>query len=140
MLETDADVVFTQYANVPEDATLDSVKHMQLVPQAWSKQVFQLDNMPLTDENMQDFIPATISTVWSGLWKKSLFVDNNIFFPEQLRYEDNYFCSLLRPYIKKIAVVPGIHVYYRQVASSTVHTKNAQFQFDRITIEKNATG
>lgn len=136
MLETDADVVFTQYAAVPEDATLESVTNAPPPPSAqWPNYILKLDNVSLNETQKEDLIPCVLGTVWTGLWKKSLLTESQVFFPEHLRYEDNYFCSLLRPYTNKIAFVFGVHIYYRQVASSTVNKRNAVFQLDRIKIE-----
>lgn len=59
-----------------------------------------------------------------------------MFFPEHVRFEDNYWGTMLRLYIKKITFVPSIQYYYVQHASSTIHLNNADFTYDRIELEK----
>lgn len=136
MVETDADAVFVQAASVPHDADRDSVKHLELKPYVhWTETLLRLDNVLLDDQGMRDFIRSTVGGVWTGLWKKTLFTENNLYFPEHMRYEDNYWLSLVKPCIKKFALVKEIHSYYRISPQSTVHKRNAQHHFHRITIE-----
>ena len=136
MMETDADVVYVQAAPVPHDTDRENVNQLVLKPYVqWSDELLRLDNVVLDDQGMQDFIRGTVGGVWTALWKKTLFTENDLYFPEHLRYEDNYWGSLVKPYIRKFAFVREIHSYYRNVPQSTVHSKNAQHHFHRITIE-----
>lgn len=135
MQATDADAVFCQYAGVPEDADAapaDSKPFLQ-----WKPELLAWDNVPLTDQGVCDLLAYPIGGIWSGLWKKSVLTENNIRFPEKIRYEDNYWAALVKCYLKKVAFVPEILYYYRQNASSTVHQRNARYQIeDRIRIER----
>ena len=82
-----------------------------------------------------DILCYQIGGLVCGLWKKDVWKANNIKFPVRLRYEDNYFGSLTDCYLTKIAFVPEVLYFYRQNPTSTVHTKNAAYQLDRIQIE-----
>lgn len=43
--------------------------------------------------------------VWNALYRKSIIIDNQIFFPKKLAYEDNYWTSIIRLYIKSCYVL-----------------------------------
>jgi glycosyltransferase involved in cell wall biosynthesis len=69
------------------------------------------------------------------LYKKSLIHDNDIFFPEHLAYEDNFFGYLVEMYVKRIYLLEEDLYYYFINTESTTTTKGATHHFDRLTIE-----
>lgn len=71
----------------------------------------------------------------TGIYRKSLIVENKIAFPEHLRYEDNYWQSILLCYVKSIYHLADSFYHYRQHASSTVHKRNEWHHLDRLEIE-----
>lgn len=73
--------------------------------------------------------------IWRNLFKKEVIIGNNIWFPEGLSYEDNYFVNLYISYVKKYICVPEAFYYYRQHENSSVHRKDLT-QLQRIQIEK----
>ena len=87
------------------------------------------------DEEISDLIALPIGGLCCGLWRKSIIIGNNISFPEHVKYEDNYWGTLIRPYLGKIAFVHEVAYFYRQNPSSTTHTRKISFFTDRITVE-----
>ena len=60
---------------------------------------------------------------WNKLYRKSVLVDNDVFFPEGMIYEDTAFYIKALPFIKKHAYLDEKLVYYSVRPSSTM-TKN----------------
>jgi glycosyltransferase involved in cell wall biosynthesis len=71
----------------------------------------------------------------TGIYKKSIFFDNDIFFPENLSYEDNYLGSLYTYYAKNTYVVDQIVYHYFPNSVSTTNAQNSPRHFDRLVIE-----
>ncbi len=75
------------------------------------------------------------SSIWRNIFKKQLIMENDIFFPEGVSYEDNYFYNLYLGYVTKYVCVDEAFYYYRQNPSSTVHRKDYS-QLKRVEVEK----
>lgn len=73
--------------------------------------------------------------LWKNIFKKSIIVENNIWFPEGVSYEDNYFVNLYIAYVTKYINVDEAFYYYRQNEGSTVYRKD-NTQLHRIDVEK----
>lgn len=73
--------------------------------------------------------------VCSGIFYKELILKNNIWFPEKLAYEDDYWQSLLNLYVENICIIDKPFYYWFFNDNSTVASMNAAHHFDRITIE-----
>lgn len=71
----------------------------------------------------------------TGLYKRSLLIDNNILFPEGTAYEDNYWGQILRLYVKNMYIVDKVIYHYFVNPNSTVTSRNALHQLDRLDIE-----
>jgi len=70
---------------------------------------------------------------WTKLYQRSLLIDNNIFFPEHLLYEDNEIMPLIMAYAKKLAKVEAcLYYYFVGTGGSTTEKRNDQHQFDRL--------
>ncbi len=80
----------------------------------------------LTDEQRTDFIVSNVIGygVWDKLFRKDFLLDNQIFFPEKLTYEDIFFGSLVYLYAKRVSIVERrlYHYYINDV--STVLGRN----------------
>ena len=74
--------------------------------------------------------------VWSGLYSKRLIMENDIYFPENLAYEDNFFGALLQYYMKSYYVIDKVFYHYTINNNSTIMQKNATHHNDRLIIEK----
>lgn len=73
--------------------------------------------------------------IWNKLYKKSIIIDNNVFFPENLMYEDNYWSRILKLCIDSIYIISEPLYNYIQHPNSTIHSFNNPHHFDRLTIE-----
>jgi len=73
--------------------------------------------------------------IWIGIYRKDIIFDNDVWFPENLVYEDNYWGSLLSLYVKNTYVVDRILYHYFVNVNSTVHKMNDFHHLDRVNIE-----
>lgn len=72
----------------------------------------------------------------SGIYRKELLLQSGIIFPENIKYEDNFWQSILMLYVKRYYHLGNDYYFYRQNMQSTVHKKNQTYHFDRLEIEK----
>ena len=79
-----------------------------------------------TEQHRTDFIVSNIIGygVWDKLFRKDFLLENEIFFPEHLTYEDIYFCSLVYLYAKRVSMVEQILYHYYINDASTVLGRN----------------
>lgn len=67
-----------------------------------------------------DELYENIGVVWNKIFKKSLIVDNNILFDENIVYsEDNLFVNMAMPKAKTIATSSGVSYHYFYHSDST---------------------
>ena len=76
-----------------------------------------------------------LGSVWSRIYRRDILVENAIFFPEGLCYEDNYFGLLAALYCKSIYKVQRCLYHYRENQTSTTLSRNNVRLFDRLDIE-----
>lgn len=86
----------------------------------------------LTDDQRTDFIVSNVIGygVWDKLFRKDFLMDNRIFFPENLAYEDIYFGSLVYLYAKRVSIVERRLYHYYINDSSTVLGRNQAYHKD----------
>ena len=75
-----------------------------------------------------------ITALWSKVFKKSFLVDNDIFCPEQIRYEDIFFCYLAFLYAKSYYRIDEALYHYFVNPEGTVQRKSQEYQLDKMTI------
>jgi glycosyltransferase involved in cell wall biosynthesis len=71
----------------------------------------------------------------TGIYRKAMIVDSGVSFPEKTAYEDNYWGSILKLYVKSTYIVDKIVYHYFVNQNSTVLSRNAIHQLDRLPIE-----
>lgn len=74
---------------------------------------------------------------WTRIYKRSLLIDNKIFFPEGIYYEDAYFNFMVVFYAERVFKLNRCFYHYYQSPNSTVRVKNNDKLYDRITIARN---
>lgn len=74
--------------------------------------------------------------VWDKLFTREFLVENNIFFPEQLAYEDHFFATLLYFYTKRVYILEERLYHYFVNSASTVLAPDAAHHFDILTVDK----
>ncbi len=70
------------------------------------------------------------------LFVRDFLLDNNLFFPEGLTYEDHFFSTLLYFYAAKVYIIEERLYHYYVNPSSTVLTSDASHHFDILTVDK----
>ena len=70
-------------------------------------------------------------TMWTNIVRKDFFIENNLFYPEKLIYEDNANGPLIYLKANSISVIEHPFYYYCLNPSSTVQKKNHPNYFDR---------
>lgn len=132
VIKEDADVAFINCARVKDKNDENYDKPMIIYPQ------YTLDwnNRKLTDEGRCALMCSPLGGACFGLWKKSIIVENSVFFPEKLAYEDNYWGTLIRCYLNKVVIMPSeICYFYRFNPTSTGNKKEQNYHYDRLLVE-----
>lgn len=73
---------------------------------------------------------------WDKLFTREFLIDNNIFFPERLAYEDHFFATLLYFYANRVYMLEERLYHYYVNPASTVLSPNATHHFDMLTVDK----
>lgn len=116
--ENDSDAAYCKYISVNENTHYNGYKFEQI-------HNLSCVNNSLEPENRDNFLVNHIQPVWSGIYKKNIILENNIYFPEKMRFEDNYWVSLINCYLNKISSLTDyVGYYYRSNDLSTVHRRN----------------
>lgn len=87
------------------------------------------------DEIKKHYIIET-NPVWSGIYSNQLFNDFNIYFPEQLFYEDNYIVPLLVAHADHIGKVNEPLINYNIGNESVTRSFNNESYFHRLETAK----
>ena len=101
--------------------------------------------------NYELFQQIGASVIWNKIYKKSIFSDKNIYFPNLPRFEDNYFTFAVFSTKPKIGYCLDTAIYYRirenSVMTSIVEGDKKYFdilkvveEIDRLAIKKNFEG
>ena len=122
----DCDVVGVLYAREREDG----YRYPFAMPEGQK-------NIPV---DMTKPIPEGVSVlpgeIWSKIYRRSMVVDNDLYFPEGLSYPENYWSPLLQYYIKSYYVVDEILYHYIQYENSIILTGKRNDILDRLESEK----
>lgn len=83
-----------------------------------------------------DFIGTQIglTALWNKVFKKSFLIENDIFCPEQIRYEDIFFCYLAFLYAHSYYRMDGELYHYFVNPTGTVQSRKQEYQFDKMDI------
>jgi len=73
--------------------------------------------------------------IYTAIYRKELILKNNIWFPEKIAYEDNYWSSILHLYVQNMCIIDRVIYHYFINGNSTVTAKNAFHHLDRLNIE-----
>ncbi len=131
---TDADVVYGKFLLVDENATVSSMMNVTGNGEKWP--ILMSCKGKLLNEEDRNNLMISPLPLGCGLYKKALFVDNEIWFPEHIRFEDNYWGVIYKCFVNVIDVIDDVVYFYRQVSTSTIHVKNMAAIYERIEIER----
>ncbi|WP_307768494.1 glycosyltransferase [uncultured Bacteroides sp.] len=95
-------------------------------------------------DNMHNFIDTDIrkrlivcgGSVWCKIYKRDFLLKNNLFFPEGVFYEDNYFVPMVYAYMSSYSYIRQCYYNYYVNTSSTTNKKNTDNLYDRFFIAK----
>ena len=73
---------------------------------------------------------------WDKLFTREFLVENDIFFPEGLAYEDHFFATLLYFYAKRVYILEERLYHYYVNPASTVLSPNATHHFNILTVDR----
>ncbi len=89
------------------------------------------------DEDRAGFLGVDFGVGFAGnLYRKSMLLDNEIFFPEGHFYEDDYWFVLSMHYIDRAYIIGKDYYHYYIHQDSTIHKRNASYQLDRALMEE----
>lgn len=139
IVERRADVSIIKYADVLEGTryhTFFSPDFNDFITgiHGWDEEVQKFDGKALSEKGIKKALTLHTSGAWGAVWKKEIIEKNKVYFPEQLRYEDNFWVWLIKCYTRKYTFVNEVGYYYRTVQNSAVHANNELYHWDRITI------
>lgn len=72
----------------------------------------------------------------TGIYRLDIIRDHGVYFPEHLKYEDNYWEAIFLLYVKSYYHMADDFYHYRQRSDSTVHSRNDMHHFDQLIIEE----
>ena len=81
---------------------------------------------------LNEFLDMDINSVWRGVYRRNLIIENHLSFVENVRWEDGDFCLNLYCCAKSIGNVNENGYIYKRNEQSTNFTQSYQTQIDRI--------
>lgn len=73
-------------------------------------------------------------SVWGKIYKRTFLLKNNLYFPENLFYEDNCFVPLVYAQMKSYSYIRQCNYHYFVNTDSTTKKKNSSYLYDRFEI------
>lgn len=95
--------------------------------------LFEIDG----DEKRKTFLVCFSmgAFAWDKLYARNLLIQNQIFFPERLAYEDHFFAAMLYLYASRIYILEERLYHYYVNPHSIVLTPNAEHHFHILTAD-----
>jgi len=88
------------------------------------------------DDRRELLLQRSLSySAWGKLIRTEFLLDNNIFFPEGLTYEDIFWGSLIHLYVNSAMIIPECLYHYFVNDNSTVTAKDELRHIDQLTIQ-----
>lgn len=85
------------------------------------------------ESDIQDYIIFDLGFVWGSVYKHSMIITNDVWFPEHLAYEDIYWQRLIKYYMKNACLIDAVTHHHYNHSGSTMNSKNATHHTDRLT-------
>lgn len=123
------DVVSVLYTRDTQDGRVE----MAADPKKNGEQYVEIHTQ---QEREQFLLEGLTSGVWSGIYRREMLQsDEGLVFPEDLRYEDNYWSSVLAMVVSSYYII-NEHLYHYMInENSTIMEQNAMHHLDRLVIE-----
>ncbi len=89
------------------------------------------------DNDRGAFVGIPFGIGFAGnLYRKSMLIENEIYFPQGYYYEDDYWYVLSMHYINSAYIIGEDFYHYYQHTDSTIHKRNSAHQLDRAYVEE----
>ena len=127
---TNADIVITNILLYLEDTNSTKSFRDEVLYYKLRDKVFTISEVPEMIRNIG---------VWDRIYRREFIQQNSLRFPENLVYEDHFFCIESELLASKIAVIPEHLYYYRKNAGESITDReklNDHFKKDFLTIHK----
>lgn len=122
------DVVGCLYVREEEDGTIaiDAEKRDDAGKSIWIR----------TKQDRKNYMKKGLpGGVWSAIYRKDILVENHLWFPEKIRYEDNYWGAFLAQIISGYYIINKPFYHYVIHSNSTVMQADSLHHLDRLVIE-----
>ncbi len=86
-----------------------------------------------TSSEVSDYISYNLGYVCESVYRRSMILENDVWFPEHLAYEDVYWHRLIKFYYRNAVVLDGVTLHHYIHPESTMNKKNAMHHLDRLT-------
>ncbi|MCR5832129.1 MAG: glycosyltransferase family 2 protein [Lachnospiraceae bacterium] len=86
-----------------------------------------------TFEDEREFVGYDLGYVCTSVYRRDMIIENNVWFPEHLAYEDIYWQRLIKFYAGSACILDGITLHHYNHPMSTLNRKNASHHTDRLT-------
>lgn len=89
-----------------------------------------------TTEDRKQFLQRGVpGGIWCKIYRRKLLLDNALWFPEQIRYEDNYWGAFVSHAVSSFYIINEAHYHYVIHEHSTIMQQDALHHLDRLVIE-----
>ncbi|MDE6852996.1 MAG: glycosyltransferase [Lachnospiraceae bacterium] len=89
-----------------------------------------------TEERSRFLQEGLVGGVWSGIYRREMLQSaEGLYFPEDLRYEDNYWSAILKMELSSYYIINEPLYHYMINENSTIMEQNATHHLDRLVIE-----
>lgn len=97
-----------------------------------TEKLVKVDTPAKRKELLVSGLPSGVNT---RLYRRNLIIDNQLLFPEDIQYEDNYWGAILLGMVSSYYIMDSCFYHYVVNEASTVMEQNAGHHLDRLVIE-----
>lgn len=83
-------------------------------------------------DNISQIVKTSLGYIWNSIYKRELIVDNDLWFPEKLFYEDIYWAGAIKLYANDIYMMDVVTNHHFYNTESTINKKNVKYHIDRL--------
>jgi glycosyltransferase involved in cell wall biosynthesis len=87
------------------------------------------------EERREMFHSGLPGGVWSKIYRRELLLENNLYFPEEITYEDNYWGAFLKQELESYYIINEPFYHYVVNEHSTIMQTDSYHHLDRLVIE-----
>jgi glycosyltransferase involved in cell wall biosynthesis len=88
-----------------------------------------------SEERREMFHSGLSGGVWSKIYRRGLLLENGLYFPEEITYEDNYWAAFLKQELESYYIINEPLYHYVVNEHSTIMQQDSYHHLDRLVIE-----